>query len=114
MGDSSFTLSDGLVIHTPIILVNKQVLLWDAPNLTPTPAKPIMPSGMGWEEWTDDVWRIFELITPRPGEKPSMAQEVVVWPTYLVSPSDSHCRNHRLWNGKDCSSGSSTTEGILE
>jgi hypothetical protein len=67
MGDSSFTLSDGLVVHTPILLINKQVLLWDAPNLTQTPEKPIMPSGVGWEEWTDDVWKIFEVITPRPG-----------------------------------------------
>lgn len=68
MGTSSFTLSDGLVLHTPILLLNKQVLLWDAPNLKSTLEKPVMPSGVGWEEWTDDVWKVFEVITPRPGE----------------------------------------------
>jgi NADH dehydrogenase [ubiquinone] 1 alpha subcomplex assembly factor 3 len=69
MGDSSFTLSDGLVIHTPLILLNKQVILWDAPNLKPTAEKPIMPNGLGWEEWSEDLWKIFEVVSPRPGEK---------------------------------------------
>lgn len=68
MGESSFTLSDGLIIHTPMIVLNKQVLLWDAPDLTPTSEKPIMPNGIGWEAWTDEAWRIFEMVSPRPGE----------------------------------------------
>ncbi|UZJ51552.1 hypothetical protein CBS101457_000872 [Exobasidium rhododendri] len=66
MGDSSFTLSDGLVVHTPLILLNKQIMLWDAPDLKPTPEKPIMPSGVGWEEWNEELWKVFEVVSPRP------------------------------------------------
>jgi len=70
MGDSNFTLSDGLVCRTPIIMIQKQVMLWDAPLLSHDKDSNaiVMPSGVGWEDWTDDVWRVFEVASPRPGE----------------------------------------------
>lgn len=73
MGDSTFTLSDGLVSHTPLILLQNQVLLWDAPPLGRDPATGqetvVVPTGQGWEAWTDDVWRLFEVVQPRPGKQ---------------------------------------------
>lgn len=72
MGDSTFTMTDGLVAHMPIMMINKQVLLWDAPPLGGKDEKGndnlVMPTGRGWEAWTDDVWRVFEVVQPRPGE----------------------------------------------
>lgn len=68
MGDSHFTLSDGLVCESPIILLQKQVLLWDAPLLgkADDPSAVVMPNGSGWEAWTDEAWRVFEVASPRP------------------------------------------------
>lgn len=71
MGDSTFTMTDGLVAHMPIIMLNKQVFLWDAPPLGGQDTQGndvlVMPTGRGWEAWTDDVWRIFGVVQPRPG-----------------------------------------------
>lgn len=79
MGTSTFTLSDGLVAHTPIILLNKQVFLWDAPDLSSSEAgKPIMPNGVGWEAWNDDLWKVFEVVSPRPGEFAWQSKAVVL------------------------------------
>lgn len=64
LAEDCITLSDGLVIHQPAILLNGQALLWDAPLLDPNRA---MPSGPGWEAWSDEAWRVFEICTPRPG-----------------------------------------------
>jgi NADH dehydrogenase [ubiquinone] 1 alpha subcomplex assembly factor 3 len=71
MGESNFTLSDGLVCRSPIMLLHNNVFLWDAPALgDPTQNDPlkqvIMPNGKGWEAWTEDAWRLIEVASPRP------------------------------------------------
>ncbi|PWN89602.1 hypothetical protein FA10DRAFT_268127 [Acaromyces ingoldii] len=63
LAEDCITLSDGLVVHQPAILLNGQALLWDAPLLDLNRA---MPSGPGWEAWSDEAWRVFEICTPRP------------------------------------------------
>lgn len=49
-------------------MIQKQVMLWDAPLLShdKDPKAIVMPSGVGWEEWNDEVWRVFEVAQPRP------------------------------------------------
>ncbi|CEH13694.1 NADH dehydrogenase [ubiquinone] 1 alpha subcomplex assembly factor 3 [Ceraceosorus bombacis] len=65
MSDSSITLDDGLVIQQPVIFLNGQVYLWDPPHLDTSKATP---GGAGWEEWQRELWRIFEVVEPKPGQ----------------------------------------------
>lgn len=61
------TLSDGLVLTSPVILVNGHCFMWDAPHLDPG----ALPNGKGWEEWEEkieEVWKLVEVIEPKPGE----------------------------------------------
>lgn len=67
---TSFTLSDGLVLRTPIAIVNGYCFMWDPPKLD---ASKALPNGSGWEEWTSEealqsVWTIFDVVEPKPGE----------------------------------------------
>lgn len=56
-----FTLTDGLVIPTPILLINSVIFLWDV-------AAPSEDGSMNWEGWNEEKLKAFEVITPRPGE----------------------------------------------
>ena len=67
---TSFTLSDGLVLRTPIAIVNGYCFMWDPPRLD---ASKALPNGSGWEEWTSEealqtVWKIFDVVEPKPGK----------------------------------------------
>ncbi|EPQ32448.1 uncharacterized protein PFL1_00644 [Pseudozyma flocculosa PF-1] len=62
--DETFTLQDGLVLSTPIVLLNNQVFMWNAPPLDPMRATP---GGLGWDQWSEeDVWRVFKMVDDRP------------------------------------------------
>lgn len=54
-----FELTDGLIIPSPCIFINGVVFLWDV--------KP-PGEGVNWEGWTEEKLKVFELVTPRPGE----------------------------------------------
>lgn len=56
---AGFSLSDGLVVPSPIIIIEGTVFLWDvgAPN----------EQDMTWEGWSQDKLKIFETVMPRPG-----------------------------------------------
>lgn len=57
---AGFTLSDGLVVPAPIIIIDGTVFLWDvgAPN----------EQDMSWEGWSEEKLKLFEMVVPRPGE----------------------------------------------
>lgn len=61
---NELTLTDGLVVPSSCIFLNGNVFVWNPPVLDPM---NVMPNGKGWEEWTDDVWTILEVVHPRPG-----------------------------------------------
>jgi predicted thioredoxin/glutaredoxin len=71
MSDTAFTLTDGLVLSQPIIFLNGELFLWNPPDLDKAKAAP---NGQGWEEWLaeeggrDAIWKLFEIVTPKPGE----------------------------------------------
>lgn len=56
---AGFTLTDGLVIPSPVIFLNGVVFLWDvkAPN----------EEDFSWEGWTEEKLKVFEVVSPRPG-----------------------------------------------
>ncbi|KAK4699404.1 NADH dehydrogenase [ubiquinone] 1 alpha subcomplex assembly factor 3, partial [Phenoliferia sp. Uapishka_3] len=59
---TGFTLADGLVVPSPVILINGVVFLWD-----------VMPPGeLEWEGFNEEYWKLFEIITPRPGSCPGL------------------------------------------
>ncbi|ORY90889.1 hypothetical protein BCR35DRAFT_299510 [Leucosporidium creatinivorum] len=55
---AGFTLSDGLVVPAPIIILDGTVFLWDvnAPN----------EQDMSWEGWSEEKLKLFEMVVPRP------------------------------------------------
>ncbi|PWN46531.1 hypothetical protein IE53DRAFT_382806 [Violaceomyces palustris] len=63
ISENTFTLSDGLVVDSPMMIISGLVFLWDPPKLDPANSAP---SGWGWEEWNDELWKIFEVIDDRP------------------------------------------------
>lgn len=56
---AGFTLSDGLVVPSPIIIIDGVVFMWDvgAPN----------EKDMSWEGWSEEKLKLFEMVVPRPG-----------------------------------------------
>lgn len=76
MSSTSFTLTDGLVISQPCIFLNGAVFLWDPPHLDRLKATP---GGNGWEEWNQDVWTLFEISSPKPGEWIKRGREPMLW-----------------------------------
>ncbi|GAC95648.1 hypothetical protein PHSY_003224 [Pseudozyma hubeiensis SY62] len=76
---TSLTLSDGLVLSEPVVVLNNSVFLFDSPPLS---ADRATPSGLGWESWlgvttikpgkmevtqkVKDVFKLFELVDDRP------------------------------------------------
>lgn len=64
------TLSDGLVLQTPIVLINGSCFMWDPP---PLDGQKALPNGAGWEEWTNEknmreTWKVLDVVEPKPGE----------------------------------------------
>ncbi|SGY67355.1 BQ5605_C004g02768 [Microbotryum silenes-dioicae] len=55
---AGFTLTDGLVVPSPILILDGVVFLWDV--------GPPNPQTMSWEGWNLDKLRAFEIVTPRP------------------------------------------------
>lgn len=73
-------LANGDVVPPTCIFLQGQTFVWTPPPVDPMTA---MPSGQGWEAWSEDVWSIFDMTMPKPG-------------TYV-----SHLRrNACLWHGK--------------
>lgn len=65
MSKDEIVLSDGLVLPPNCLFLNGHIFTWNTPIVKMLEA---MPNGRGWEEWTDDIWSIFETVTPRPGK----------------------------------------------
>ncbi|CAO1622495.1 unnamed protein product [Parajaminaea phylloscopi] len=63
---TSTTLSDGLVVKSPLFILNGTCFMWEPPHLD---AARAMPNGVGWEEWTQhegEIWKLLELVDPKP------------------------------------------------
>ena len=56
-------LTDGLVLPPNCLFLNGHIFTWSTPVVKTMEA---MPNGRGWESWTDDIWTIFEVVSPRP------------------------------------------------
>lgn len=59
---AGFTLSDGLVLPSPVIFLDGVTFMWDV--------APPKDGGvdMDWEGWTPEKLKIFEVCDPRPGQ----------------------------------------------
>ena len=57
-------LANGDVVPPTCIFLQGQTFVWTPPPVDPMTA---MPSGKGWEAWTEDVWSIFDMSMPKPG-----------------------------------------------
>jgi hypothetical protein len=60
IGEEGIQLADGLVIPSACIFLDGKVFLWKVPP------KP-------WRDWTKDHFRIFDVVVPKPGRRPSFA-----------------------------------------
>jgi hypothetical protein len=60
---AGFTLSDGLVVPSPIILFGGALFLWDVGHPTTATDK----IGRGWDGWNEEKLKVFEVMSPRPG-----------------------------------------------
>lgn len=58
--NAGFTMSDGLVLPSPIIMLDGAAFMWDV--------EPPAEEGFAWEGFNEDKLRIFEACVPRPGE----------------------------------------------
>ena len=56
-------LTDGLVLPPNCLFLNGHIFTWNTPVVK---AMEAMPNGRGWESWTDDIFTIFEVVSPRP------------------------------------------------
>ncbi|GJN87796.1 hypothetical protein Rhopal_000751-T1 [Rhodotorula paludigena] len=61
---AGFTLSDGLVVPSPVLLIDGACFLWDVSH--PTEGKGKNPMGFDWDGWTREKMQIFEALSPRP------------------------------------------------
>lgn len=57
-------LADGQEYPPTCVFLDGRAFVWTPPAIDKTKA---MPNGHGWEAWTNDIWVLFELTTPRPG-----------------------------------------------
>lgn len=67
---AGFTLSDGLVVPSPILMIDGNCFLWDVdhPTVGSRPdGKPKSDLGFDWNGWSKDKLAIFETLSPRPG-----------------------------------------------
>ena len=59
IGKSGLTFSDGVICKGPVMLLDNKIFLWNVPT-------PNMPFNWG-SEVTQDAFKVFEMLTPRPG-----------------------------------------------
>jgi NADH dehydrogenase [ubiquinone] 1 alpha subcomplex assembly factor 3 len=65
--DKGFHLTDGLVIPGGVVFVGGQVMLWDVdPPVGTGGGKGGIESA--WKGWTKERFKVFESVSPRPGE----------------------------------------------
>lgn len=57
-------LVNGDVVPSTCVFLHGHPFIWTPPTVDPMTA---MPNGKGWEDWTDDVWTIFDITSPKPG-----------------------------------------------
>jgi len=60
---AGFTLSDGLVLPSPVIFLDGVTFMWDVNS----PAEGGVDHA--WEGWTQEKLKIFEVCEPRPGQQ---------------------------------------------
>jgi len=73
---AGFTLSDGLVVPSPILLIDGQCFLWDVAHPTQEGKDPL---GFKWDGWSQDKVRVFEALNPRPGASLSLPPSLPLW-----------------------------------
>ncbi|PKI83094.1 hypothetical protein MVES_003101 [Malassezia vespertilionis] len=56
-------LADGVTVPPTCIFLNGQAFVWTPPKID---AAAAVPSGKGWEAWSNDIWTLFELVFPKP------------------------------------------------
>jgi hypothetical protein len=70
---AGFTLSDGLVVPSPILMIDGNCFMWDVGHPTDgtkPDGKPKSEFGLDWDGWSKDKLAVFETLSPRPGENP--------------------------------------------
>ena len=55
--ETTFKLSDGIILPSSSIFLNGVAFMWDVP-----------PASYTWDGWSEDMFQIFEVVTPKPGE----------------------------------------------
>lgn len=71
---AGFTLSDGLVVPSPILMIDGNCFMWDVGHPTDgtkPDGKPKSEFGLDWDGWSKEKLAVFETLSPRPGELPS-------------------------------------------
>ena len=63
LSDNGILLADGLLIPGACIFLEGKVYLWDTPELN-TNTRTTQEI---WRAWTEERFRIFDVVTPRPG-----------------------------------------------
>ncbi|BGP53244.1 hypothetical protein JCM8202v2_000803 [Rhodotorula sphaerocarpa] len=66
---AGFTLSDGLVAPSPILMIDGNCFLWDVSHPTEgfkTDGTPKNELGMDWDGWSKEKLAVFETLSPRP------------------------------------------------
>ncbi|WFD18181.1 hypothetical protein MCAP1_000385b, partial [Malassezia caprae] len=56
-------LADGQEFPPTCIFLDGRAFVWTPPAIDKMKA---MPNGHGWEAWSNDIWSLFEITTPRP------------------------------------------------
>lgn len=71
---AGFTLSDGLVVPSPILMIDGNCFMWDVEHPTEgtkPDGKPKSELGFDWDGWSKEKLAVFETLSPRPGEHAS-------------------------------------------
>lgn len=67
--NAGFTLSDGIILPSPVILCPGGCFMWDVGHPTQN-GKDEM--GREWDGWSEEKLKVFEVLNPRPGELRSL------------------------------------------
>ncbi|KWU45820.1 hypothetical protein RHOSPDRAFT_16091, partial [Rhodotorula sp. JG-1b] len=66
---AGFTLSDGLVVPSPILMIDGNCFMWDVGHPTDgtkPDGKPKSEFGLDWDGWSKEKLAVFETLSPRP------------------------------------------------
>ena len=66
ISDNGILLADGLLIPGACIFLEGKLYLWDTPELNTN----MRTSQEIWRAWREELFQIFDLVTPRPGGSP--------------------------------------------